>query len=820
MKELLLIDANSLIHRAFHALPPLTSESGLPSGALYGLSSILLKALKEQKPDYVAAAFDRPEPTFRKEMFEDYKATRPKAPDELVSQIIEARKLFETFGIKTFERAGFEADDIIGTLARQFGSDEGLLVRILTGDLDTLQLVRGKKVVVEILKKGVSETVVYDEGAVQDRYGLKPEFLTDYKGLVGDKSDNIPGVKNVGPKTAEKLLVKYGRLEDIFSTKAKNDPAAQKLFPFKKVAFLSKELATINDHIPIAVTLPDLEFKSLPVENLKNYFLAWNFESLSNRLGGNPPKEEEEGRNERGDRETSNALFLSSAADLNETTLRTKNFEVAWEWKPIAKELLQTKRAVPLNIFDLSIAYWLLHPDSGKISKEEVIQELLGKDRADDADWRNIFALLKEKIKKNGLEKVFYEIEMPIIEVLAKMELAGIKTDTASARSVLRDLEGELEKLAGEIYREAGIPFNINSPREVSGVIFEKLGLPPAKKKKTKSGIFSTSSEMMSHLRGTKIVDLILGYREAFKMKSTYLEPIINMTDADGRLRTTFLQTGTATGRIASEKPNLQNIPQESAWSERIRNVFVAEEGWSLASFDYSQLELRLLAHVSRDTNLKEAFAKGQDIHAMTAAEVFGIRPELVTKEERRIGKTLNFGVVYGMGARAFSAMSETNLAEAEKFIATYFEKFPAVRTWQETIKKSVAERGFVENINGRKRWFPRPVNNKIAAENERAAVNMTVQSLGADILKQAMIGSSKFIDASEELRGNVRMLLTIHDELLFEIRDDILIETTASLAGIMESAEHLSVPLKVETKVGKTWGAMKKHEPESHKLL
>jgi DNA polymerase-1 len=819
MKELLLIDANSLIHRAFHALPPLTSDSGAPSGALYGLSSILLKTLKEQKPDYVAAAFDRPEPTFRKEMFDDYKGTRPKAPDELISQIIEARKLFETFGIRTFEKAGFEADDIIGTLARRFGAHEGLSVRILTGDLDTLQLVQGKKVVVEILKKGVSETIVYDEGAVQERYGLKPEFLVDYKGLVGDKSDNIPGVKNVGPKTAERLLLKYGRLEDVFSAKAKDDPAAQKLLPFKKTAFLSKELATINDRVPITAELSDLTFESLPVEDLRNYFLAWNFGSLSKRLEGNPLREKEN-QNGTADRETLNALFLSSSADLNETTLQTKNFEVAWEWKPIIKELLQAKRGAPPNIFDISIAYWLLHPDTGKISKEEVAKELLGKDRTDDSDWRNIFALLKEKVKKNGLERIFYEIEMPTVGILAKMELAGIKIDTASAQDVLGNLEGELKKLVEGIYREAGIPFNINSPREVSGIVFEKLGLPPAKRKRTKSGIFSTSSEMMSHLRGTRIVDLILSYREAFKMKSTYLEPIIHMTDADGRLRTTFLQTGTATGRIASEKPNLQNIPQESPWSEKIRNVFVAEEGWSFASFDYSQLELRLLAHVSKDANLKEAFARGQDIHAMTAAEVFGVRPELVTKEERRIGKTLNFGVVYGMGPRAFSATSDTSLVEAEKFIATYFEKFPAVRAWQEEIKRSVAKEGFVQNINGRKRWFPEPANKRIASENERAAVNMTIQSLGADILKQAMIASSKLINASEKLRGKIRMLLTIHDELLFEIHDDILKETTASIADIMENAEHLSVPLKVEVKAGKTWGALKTYHHEPHKLL
>lgn len=819
MKKLLLIDANSLIHRAFHALPPLTSNEGNPSGALFGLSSILLKTVREQKPDYIAAAFDRPEATFRKEMFDDYKATRPKAPDELVSQIIEARNLFGAFGIKTFEKAGFEADDIIGTLAERFGGNgDGVEVVILTGDLDSLQLVRGKEVTVEILKKGVSETARYDEAAVVERYGLPPKLLADYKGLVGDKSDNIPGVKNVGPKTAERLLKEYGNLEGIFSPKAKGDPAAEKIGPSKDIALLSKKLGTIDREVSVSAKLGDLAFGGIPEEKLRNYFSRWNFESLAKRIGNSPVAAS--GPAAPPDRTSIlNASFIPSAGELNETARRTKGAKVAWEWKPIAKDLLRSEKSIPQNIFDLSIAFWLLHPDAGNPSREEIAEKILRrKYDGEDLIWKNLFPLLNERLAKNGLAGIFADLEMPVVGILAAMELAGIKTDPAAARSIVAELDGRLSGLSRSIERLAGFSFNLNSPKQVAEALFEKLKLTPAKRKKTKSGNFSTSSEALASLRGTEIVDLILEYREAFKMKSTYLEPILAMTENDGRLRTTFLQTGTATGRIASEKPNLQNIPQESSWSEKIRNVFVAEEGWSLASFDYSQLELRLLAHVADGKSLKKAFRNNLDIHAMTAAEIFGVPEGAVTKEQRRIGKTLNFGVAYGMGARAFSQTAGIELREAERFIAKYFEKFPSIRRWQEEVKASANRDGFVQNPHGRKRWFPEPWNGRVAAENERAAINMPIQSLGADILKKAMIDSSHFIKRSEEFKGKIRMILTIHDELLFEIRDDILREVIPTIAGIMENAESISVPLKIETKVGKRWGDLKKYE--SHKLL
>ncbi len=814
MKKLLLIDANSLIHRAFHALPPLTSKEGRPSGALYGLASILLKVMREEKPDYVAAAFDRPEPTFRKEMFGDYKATRPKAPDELVSQIVEARNLFEAFQIKSFESPGFEADDIIGTAAAKFGGEKDLTVKILTGDLDALQLVRGGKVVVEILKKGVSETATYDEAAVTERYGLTPQKLPDYKGLVGDKSDNIPGVKNIGPKTAEELIKRYGDLEGIFAASDPGDKAKAKIVPSREIAFLSRKLATIKTDVPVELSLNHLKFDGLDERSLVPYFEERGFESLIKRLRPGEKTDARENESEAEETKTLNAFFVEPGSDLGPAKFLSKNAAVAWEWKPIMKNLIKDSKPIPPNVFDITVAAWLLNPDSGSVPREEISKKY------GSFSWKNLFAILERKIEKNGLADVFYRIEMPLIEVLARMELWGISIDKKAAAETRRELEGALGKAAAEIYAGAGATFNINSPKQVSEILFEKLNLKSSKGRKTKSGRFSTSSDALSKLKGMKIVDAILEYRGMSKMMSTYLDPIVNLTNEDGRLRTTFLQTGTSTGRLASEKPNLQNIPQESIWSKKIRDVFVAEDGFSLVSFDYSQLELRLLAHVSGDKNLKEAFAKNLDIHKITASQIFGVPPNLVTKEERRIGKTLNFGIVYGMGARALSETGGIGLKEAETFIKKYFERFPAIKTWQEKVKKEVAVKGFAENMNGRKRWFTESFNPMTRSENERAAVNMPIQSLEADILKTAMTRAMSFMKENGLADSRMRLLLTIHDELLFEMQDDILREIIPRISNIMEKTDGVSVPLTVEVGRGKKWGSLKKHEPEPGKIL
>ncbi len=812
--KILLIDANSLIHRAFHALPPLTTSDGRPSGALYGLSSLLLKILREQKPDYAAAAFDRPEKTFRKELFENYKATRPTAPDELITQIIEARKTFDAFGIPTFEKAGYEADDIIGTLAEKFGENAESSIIILTGDLDTLQLIRGDKTVVMILKKGVSEVAVYDENAVVERYGLHPLELVDYKGLVGDKSDNIPGVKNIGPKTAEKLISRHGKLENLFASPDLKDPAVLKALPHKDIALLSKKLATIDRNVPLVVEAKKLRWEEQK-EKLEKYFREWNFGSLAQRIGIKTFPEKPGGTEKvKENTKILNAFFVSSATDLTETRLISKNTKVAWEWKPIIKELMKQKRDVPANLFDLSIAAWLLDPDGADFSPSAIAEKY------SSSEWSNLFPMTKRRLEQNGLEHLFESVEMPLVEVLAKMELTGIRIDRGAAEDTQKELRRSLEKLSSAIYREAGTTFNINSPEQVSKIVFEKLKIKPGKTRKTKGGRLSTSFDALSRIKDVEIIRLLLEYREGFKMLTTYLKPILDFTGDDGRLRTTFLQTGTSTGRIASEKPNLQNIPQESAWSKKIRDAFTAENGFTLVSFDYSQLELRLLAHVSDDNNLKDAFRKGTDIHQLTASQIFGVPLHLVTKKERRIGKTLNFGIVYGMGARSLSETSGVSFAEAEAFIKKYFAGFPSIQAWQEQTKAGAAQRGFVSDLNGRKRWFRESPNPRMQAENERAAINMPIQGLGADILKKAMIASNALVKTANEMGDSARLLLAIHDELLFEIRDDILMDIVPRIVNAMEYAEKLGVPLTVDVKQGKRWGSLETYERTSATMV
>ncbi len=798
MKKLLLIDANSLIHRAFHALPSLTSPSGEPTGALFGLAGALVKIMKEQNPDYIAAAFDRPEPTFRKEMFADYKAHRPKAPNELVQQLIGAHELFKQFGVATFEEKGFEADDVIGTLAMRFSREKDLRVYILTGDLDALQLVNDDSITVITPKKGVSETVEYNEAAVRERYGLSPAQIPDYKGLVGDASDNIPGVKGIGPKTAASLLQEFGTLETLFKKLGKNDKRAPKILPFEKEALFSKKLGTIRTDAPITPSLAELLWSREFGRDCIAYLEQKGFTRIIARIEGTqkttPPS--------------------AYRPHIKEDAPRPiEGFDVAWEWKTRFKELLRAREKLPEKPFDCEVAGWLLEPDQSNLSPETLLQKYSrGADRGKNNELEEVFAALRAKLAREGLERVCYDIEMPLIEVLANMELWGIALDDKKLGALLEETTKELAEAAKTIYRETGVVFNLNSPQQVGEVLFKKLGIQTAKIKKTRTGRLATSEDILTSLRDTHpAVAQILSYRETFKIKSTYLEPLLALRDADGRLHTTFAQTGTSTGRISSEKPNLQNIPQESRWSKPLRRAFVAEHGWSFYSLDYSQLELRLLAHITKDENLLRAFRNREDIHSLTASRVLGIPESAVTPELRRIGKTLNFGMIYGMGVRAFAKTSGITNEKAAEFIQKYFEGFPNIRVWQENAKAEAEKKGYAENINGRKRWFSGSRNKgyRVFGEVERAAMNMPIQSLEADILKMAMRRTYDFLKTRGWLGTHARPILTIHDELLFEIRDDILKQAVGPLKNIMERVFPLDIPLVVEGKTGKDWGSL-----------
>lgn len=791
MNTLLLIDANALIHRSFHALPPLTNHDGRAVGALYGLASTLLKVIRDDPPDYATALFDRPEPTFRKKIFKEYKAHRPAAPDDLISQIIEAHHLFQEFGIKIFEQPGLEADDLIGILSEKYKKEPDLRVMILTGDLDTLQLVEGDKVVVKTLKKGVSETFIYNEAEVKKRYGLLPSQLIDYKSLVGDVSDNIPGVPGIGPKTASRLINDYGSVSGFYEEAKKNAAAVavkekklpEKLLVYKEQVEMAKKLASIERQGDIKTELDDLIYKKPTIEKLKDYFQKLGFQSLIARLSRSEPMNLSESTN----KSEPSGLYSEYSDENSGDSDRTIGFNL--------KNRLKAEEKLKEPFFDLGIAAWLIDSDLKDYSPENLAKKFLNKELSGEMEIAGLLTpVLDKKIKEYGLEKIFQEIEMPLIPVLADMENAGVKIDKKVLEGLSAEIDAELKNLEEKIYQAAGERFNLNSPKQTLDVLNRRFDLKLA----------STAAEKLEILKEKlPIASLILDYRENFKIKSTYIEPILNLTSADGRLRTTFNQTAAATGRLSSSEPNLQNIPQQSKWAGRLRSAFVAEKGFKLASFDYSQLELRILASVSGDEKMQEAFKAGQDIHKLTAAQVFNVPLERVTSEMRRLGKTLNFGVVYGMGAEAFSRSSGLKKEEARRFISEYFADFPRIKMWQEEILGQAKTFGYVAALSGRRRWLFNiaDFNPRVKAEAERIAVNMPIQGLGADIIKLAMIKTA----------AKARLLLSIHDELLFEISDDILKETAAAIKKIMESIYSLKVPLVVESAVGENWSELKK---------
>lgn len=720
MKKLLLIDANALIHRAFHAIPNLTTPDGRPSGALYGLANVLIKIFKTEHPAYAVAFFDRPEPTFRKEAYAEYKAHRPKAPDELVSQIIEAHNLFAVFGVNTYEVPGFEGDDLIGTAAEQFKKEKDVQVVILTGDLDALQLVEKNKVVVETLKQGITETIIYDETAVEARYGISPTQLADYKGLVGDTSDNIAGVKGVGPKTAATIIQQFGSLEHFFATVNTSDATDKKMLSYKKIAehetiaLLSKHLATIRRDVPIGIKdLSEIAYGQFPVDAIVPYLQGLGFNSIVKRLA---PEDDEK--------------------------RKTKNEKIDTQGQ--------------LSLLDA--------------------QPTLSKTLLDD-------------------------VERPLVSILEAMNQWGIMIDRTRLAEKELVLDRDIEALVKDLYREAGRVFNPNSPKQLLELLQTTYKLK----------IKSTNIDKIEQFRTTvPLVDLILKYRELFKLKSTYLEPIKRMTEHDPRIHPTFVQLKAATGRITCEHPNLQNIPPS------VREIFVAPAGYKLVSLDYSQIELRILASITEDPEMLRAFKNNADIHQITAGNIYNVPLDAVTPTMRKVAKTLNFGVIYGMGARAFAQQSGLSPKEAKKFIDEYFKDFATIKQWQDAVLAKVREQGFVENINGRIRPLPEIVsfNKMLQSEAERMAINFPIQSVGADIIKSAMVKVKEHLSAEGLWGTDVKMLLTVHDELVFEIKDPpvggrTLEEIVNEIKAILESVYTLKVPLTVNVEIGDNWGEL-----------
>lgn len=861
MKRLVLIDSHAVIHRAFHALPPFTNPAGGPVQAVYGFASILLKLLRELKPDYVVATFDHEGPTFRHIAFERYKATRVKAPDALYQQIPLVKELVTAFGIPVVEKAGYEADDLIGTIAAQIRKRHpSVEVIIATGDLDTLQLV-DERTKVFTMRKGVADTVLYDTAAVRERYGLAPHQLVDYKGLRGDPSDNIPGVKGIGEKTAAELLARHGSVEQVYRALKKGEVLAKPgiiaaLKAHEADALFSKTLATIDRNVPIGFTLESARVRRSEAvqESSRAILERFGFESLLKRMGaagrvapvalpvspGEPKGSVRlsrartlQGINRRGpavllvDGERSRILVALSDRQVYEVPVAAAADKEAARWlrqKP-PTYFFEGKAALrlglpfdPALVRDLQLMWYLLEPGRRSYEPNALIaREFRGTPPPSDAveAVSRLFAIaprLEEKLKKEELLGVYERIEAPLLPVLVAMEERGIGFDARPLKVLSKKMAAELSQLEEKVHKAAGEQFNINSPRQLARVIFEKLGLAAKGIRKTeKSGALSTNETELVKLKHLHpVIADVLRYRELHKLKSTYVDALPDLVGKDQRIHTTWNQMGTATGRLSSSSPNLQNIPIRSKFGKEIRKAFTARKGNLLVAFDYSQLELRIAADIAGDEKMTDAFRRGLDIHRLTAAEVNNVPLEQVTPELRQKAKTLNFGVLYGMGARAFAESAGVTRDEAEHFIEEYFRDFEGIARFVAETKAAAHADGFTKTAFGRKRFFPdlAVTNFRLQREAERMAVNHPIQGTEADIMKKAMIEVEAFIRQAG-LASEAWLLLQIHDELMFEVKQERVLSVVPEIRRIMEHIWTGQVPMRVEVKQGENWGML-----------
>lgn len=875
MKRLILIDSHALVHRAYHALPPLTTKSGELVNAVFGFTSILIKTIADFKPDYVVAAFDAPEPTFRHEEYKGYKATRPEAPPDLYIQVPRVKEILGAFNIPIFEKSGFEADDIIGTISKSLKGKE-IEVLILTGDMDNFQLVGKNIKVLYAPPSAAKEQIIYDEKKVEERFeGLGPGQLVDFKGLKGDPSDNIPGVKGVGEKTAIILLRKFKTIENLYEAVEKNaapniSPAIlEKLKAGRDAAFFSKKLATIKQNVPLKFGLKESEFGKFDKEKLFKLLRDLGFVSLIERLSQTarqgtllaPPINDRKVRylkvpqevsfkkllqDSRAAKEIYLACELNGAGALNGLALgvgkkiyyvktefkslrelfeKEKIKKVSHDFKPFIKALWRLEMDLRGSDFDSRLAAYVLNPGERSYDLGRLVLKEFGQSMPEEAAERLVFSvdallrlkpILAEGLKATETGKVFGEIEMPLMPVLARMEFSGIKVLGKKLKDLAKALERELGKLQREIFRLAGGRFNINSPQQLSEILFVKLKIPGARAggriKKTAGGALSTEAGELLKLRPHhKIIDYILKYRELAKLKSTYTDSLAELIDEKGRIHTTFNQTGTSSGRLSSQDPNLQNIPARGGWGDEVRKAFVAEKGFKLLSVDYSQIHLRIIAALSSDEKMTEAFRRGLDIHKFTAAEINNVPMEKVTPQMRFAAKELNFGIIYGMGSQSFAESAGISREKAQKFIDEYLRDFSGVAGYIEKLKGEARERGFTTTFFGRRRYLPEihSPNPMLRSQAERIAVNMPIQGLEADIMKRAMIEVDGWI-FKNGLSGDVRMLLQVHDELMLEVKESLVKKIAPEIVKIMEGVINLKVPIIAEAKSGDNWGEMK----------
>ncbi|GAB4476582.1 MAG: DNA polymerase I [Anaerolineales bacterium] len=926
---LYLVDGHALAYRAYFALTRgnpegFRTKTGEPTAGTFGFTSILLRLLESEKPEYLAVAFDTGR-TFRDEIYPDYKATRAKMPEDLSPQIERIRQILDALSIPRLEVEGYEADDVLGSIAKR-AVQEGYAVKIITGDRDLLQLVN-ERIVVNLPGKTLSEAENFFPEDVRSYLGVAPEQVVDYKALVGDKSDNIPGVRGIGEKTAISLLQKYRDLDDIYEHLDEiPETIRKKLIADRELAFLSRHLATIVTDLEIPFKIEQARVGQFNYEAVEELFRQLEFRTLMSRF-----REAAHLYGLKGSDSHTNAgqLSLFSVAQPAEPVIEVSSapfpYEIintesalialveklgrasviAMDTETTATDAMRANlvgislalegekgyylplghhhsspaqlsldrvvealrapladpkvekighnlkydfivlarhglRVQPLT-FDSMIAEWLCDPNSRNLGLKNLawvrlslqmtsIEELIGKGKkqlsmadvpiekvapyaaADAAVIFRLKPLLLKELEEKAATRLLNELEMPLVTVLADMEMTGICLDVPFLRALSEELAERMKEIEAKIYAAAGKSFNLNSPPQLSDVLFNRLRIaPPNRNQRTASGFYSTRAGVLEELRGKHaVVDWILEYRELSKLKSTYLDALPQQVNPHtGRVHTSFNQTGSVTGRLASSDPNLQNIPIRSETGRQVRQAFVAAPGCVLISADYSQVELRIVAHIAQDEAMLAAFRADQDIHATTAAAIYNVPLESVTKEQRRHAKAINFGLIYGMSPFGLTRTTDLTLAEAENFVEAYFRRFPGVKAYLDQVRLQAHQKGYVETLLGRRRYFPSLKNEKnptVRNREEREAINAPIQGTAADIIKLAMI---RMPSALKEKGLSGRLILQVHDELLLECPEEEAKETAQLVKKVMESAYPLSIPLKTDTRLGKNWDAM-----------
>jgi DNA polymerase I len=782
-ETLVILDAHAILHRAYHALPDFSSPTGEPTGALYGVVTMLLKIIEDFDPTYMVACFDLPEATYRHTAFEGYKAGRSKTDESLVKQIERSRDIFAAFGVTIFERPGFEADDMLGSIAHLMKANKDVRVIIASGDMDTLQCVDKKRVQVYTLKKGIKDTILYDEATVKERFGFGPQSVPDYKGLRGDASDNIPGIVGIGEKTGTILISKFGTIEKMYKALAKDEASFKELGlspriigllkDNKEEAEFSKMLATIRIDAMDSFELEETKWKErADTDTILNLFSEFGFRTVTDRV--------------------------------------RKLFELAAEVRGSA-----TDDASPRELKEAAILLWLLESERTNASYDDIVD--YGRSFLKENSWSDTVAALKAKVTEQGLLHIFTDIEEPLISVIEMMQTNGITLDVPYLAKLSKELHTELTALEKSIYKHAGVEFNINSPKQLGDILFDTLELKIKNAKKTAGGQRSTKESELEKLLGEHpIIEDILRYRELQKLVSTYIDTLPKLVGPDGKLHTTFLQTGTTTGRMGSKDPNIQNIPVKSKEGMAIRQAFTAQKGYELVAIDYSQIELRIAAIMAEDKSMIDIFSRGEDVHNGVASRVFGVAPEEVTPSMRRQAKVINFGILYGMGVNALKQNlgDDTTREDAQAFLNAYFNTFTRLAEYLEDTKTSARKLGYTETLFGRRRHFAGIASTVpfIRAQAERMAINAPIQGTAADIVRIAMIRIAEHIE-KEKLGDSVRMLLQIHDELVFEIKtgegEKHIPKLLEIMEGVLEGKETFGVPIVAEVKVGQNWAQM-----------